>query len=337
MGTKKWGGLLAFFILVSILPQTAAAADPNIYTTVTVTDITSGAAVIGAIFTTDIKIGVTNNTIPPNGLMGVDLWLRFDDAILSVDDADNNPANGTQVTVKNDFFNGTLVEAANEVTTCPGGGSCVHLALSHTGDPVTNHTGSIATITWAATNVGEAGFEIVLPETVLADGDGSSVTINNVTVPSITVMSPGIIQGRVKRQGSRTDHADINVAAYGTGNNVVGSTTTAADGRFDLNVLQDGTYLVQATYPGYLTSQRSGIYVAGATINIGETWLKGGDVNTDNNINILDIVTIISRYGTSGWPASDPVDINDDGDVNIFDLTIAAGNFGRYGPISWSW
>ncbi len=336
MGKERWFILMTLVMMVvGLFPQSVAADDANIYTTVSVSDITSGAAVTGATFTTDIKIGVTNNTVPPNGIMGVDLWLRFNNAVLSVDDADNNPANGTQVTVKNDFFGGSLVQATNEVTTCPGGGTCIHLALSHTGSAVTNHTGAIATVTWAALATGNTGLEIVLPDTVLADANGSAIAINSITVPAITVMAPGVIQSRVRRQGSRTDHGDIAITAYSTSNNVVGTTTTATNGNFSLSVPQGGTYLLQATYPGYLKSQRSNVYIAGATINLAETWLKGGDVNADNNINILDVVTIISRYGTTGWTPEDPVDINDDGIINIFDLTIAAGNFGRYGPVAW--
>jgi hypothetical protein len=92
---------------------------------------------------------------------------------------------------------------------------------------------------------------------------------------------------------------------------------------------------VQASYNGYLKTQKTNVYVVGATVSLGSTELKGGDINGDNNINILDIVSIISKYGTTGWAASQPADINDDGNVNIFDLTIAAGNFGRYGPVNW--
>jgi len=96
-----------------------------------------------------------------------------------------------------------------------------------------------------------------------------------------------------------------------------------------------GTYLVQAWYNGYLKAQKSNVYVVGAQVNLGTVTLPGGDVNSDNNINILDIVSIINQYGTGGYAATEAVDINDDGDVNIFDLTIAAGNFGTYGPLGW--
>jgi hypothetical protein len=92
---------------------------------------------------------------------------------------------------------------------------------------------------------------------------------------------------------------------------------------------------VQAWYNGYLKSQKSNVYVVGANVALGTTTIPGGDVNSDNNINILDIVTIISSYGSTGVPATDPADINDDGTINIFDLTIAAGNFGTYGPLTW--
>jgi len=92
------------------------------------------------------------------------------------------------------------------------------------------------------------------------------------------------------------------------------------------------TYTVNASYPGYLQSQKGSVY---ANVNIGPTKLVGGDVNADNCINILDIVSIVGKFGQTGLPVTDPQDINDDGTVNIFDLTISAGNFGRCGPTTW--
>lgn len=326
---------LSLLLVLGALPAPAIAQSPNVYTSVVVTNITSGAPVVGGTFTTDVHLSITNNATPPVGIMGADLWIRFDPAILAVDDADDNPANGTQVTIRSDFFGGSVIVAANEVATCPSGGTCVHLGLSHTGTPITSRSGAVATITWAALAQGDAALAVALPETVLADQNGADVVVNSVTAPAITVVLPGTVQGRVLRQGTRTDNANTEVTAYSSSGGVVATTTTLADGSFTLSVPRGGTYLVQATYNGYLKAQRSSVYVVGATVNIGDVTLRGGDVNGDNNINILDIVTIISRYGTSGWPATDPADVNDDGTINIYDLTITSGNFGRYGPVAW--
>jgi hypothetical protein len=81
------------------------------------------------------------------------------------------------------------------------------------------------------------------------------------------------------------------------------------------------------------------------TLDFGTVTLRGGDVNGDNAINILDIGAIISRFGRTGAavrssnPActisDDPADINDDGIINISDLAIAAGNWGLVGPRDW--
>lgn len=328
--------MLVLALVIGLLPQydVVSAAAPNYYTSVIVSDVSDGAPVIGGTFQSDVSVSIENNTTPPLGIMGVDLWLQFDSTILGVDDADDNPSNGVQVEVKTDFFGGSVVVAENEVTTCPGGGDCVHLALSHTGSPVANRTGKVATITWAGLAMGDAGLAVTA-DTVLADVDGNDVPINSTTVPTIMVVEPGFIEGTVERQGTRTDHANVDVIAYNASGGVVGNTTTAADGSFVLNVPLGGTYLVQALYNGYLKAQKSNVYVVGGTVDLGTTTLLGGDVNNDNNCNILDIVSIINRYSTTGWPASEPTDINDDGTVNIFDLTIAAGNFGRYGPLAW--
>jgi hypothetical protein len=326
--------LVVLVLLIGVLPQMVLAADPNVYTSIVVSDVTSGAAVIGGAFTTNVSLSIENNATPQTGIMGLDLWLQFDDTILAVDDADDNPGNGIQVTVLSGALGGTVVVAANEVVACPSSGTCAHVALSRTGNPIYNWTGKIATITWAGLAAGPASLAIIT-DTVLSDQNGQDVAINSMVVPTINVIEPGIIEGTVTRQGNRANESKTDIVAYNTSGGVVAFTKTLADGSFTLPVPAGGTYLVQASYNGYLKTQKTNVYVVGATVPLGATTLKGGDVNGDNNINILDIVSIISRYGTTGWAPAEPADINNDGTINIFDLTIAAGNFGRYGPVVW--
>jgi len=335
MVKKLWITALVLVVAVGLLPVAALAQSPNYYTSIIVSDVTSGAPVVGGSFTTDVSLSITNNTTPPLGIMGVDLWLQFDDTIVAVDDANDNPADGTQVYVSTQFFGSSVVIAKNEVVACPSGGMCVHLALATTGSALTNKTGKIATITWAGIAPGAMGMVVLLPDTIVADANGSEVPVNSTTVPAINVVPAGVILGQVLRQGTKTDNADTQIIAYNSTGGVVTDTLTAADGTFSVTVPAGGTYLVQAIYNGYLKAQKSSVYVVGGTVNIGTTTIRGGDVNGDNNINILDIVTIISKFSTSGWTTAEPADINDDGTVNILDLTIAAGNYGKVGPTAW--
>lgn len=345
--------IVAAIILAAMLPVAVGAQSPNTYTSIIVTNILSGAPVVGGTFTTDLQISIANNATPEVGIMGAEIWLSFDPSIVTVDDFDDNPANGIQVEIKNDFFDGELVVGANEViigampATAPAGcaaaGACVHVALSHTGGsgPVTNAAGTVATITWSGLTAGAPAISIVTippgvsPGSVLSNSDGQPIPINSTSVPGITIIDAGTIEGVVRRQGTQTDHANVEVVAIAVGNGVVATATTAADGSFSLAVPVGSTYTVNASYPGYLQSQKGSVYVVGANVNIGPTKLVGGDVNADNCINILDIVSIVGKFGQTGLPVTDPQDINDDGTVNIFDLTISAGNFGRCGPTTW--
>ncbi len=219
MQKKHWSLILAMAMLLSLLPQAVLAQAPNYYTSVIVSDVTSGAPVVGGSFTTDVSLSIVNNATPMLGVMGVDLYLGFDPAIVNVDDADDNPANGVQVSVSTGFFGGSVVVAKHRASygaeTCPGGGSCVHLALSHTGAPITNKTGKIATITWGGLAVGPTGLA-VLTDTVLADVDGNTVPINSTSVPAISIVPAGTITGRVEEQG-QTDFSGVSLTAYNTG------------------------------------------------------------------------------------------------------------------------
>jgi len=139
----------------------------------------------------------------------------------------------------------------------------------------------------------------------------------------------------VNRQGVSAGLGGATLTALSVGGAVITETVTSADGAFSLSVPQGGTYTVQARYPGYMTAQRNDVYVVGASVDIGATTLRGGDINGDNCVNIFDMVMIASVFGTSGFSPLDPKDINDDGVVNIFDLTVAASNFGRCGVTTW--
>jgi len=344
--------LVIIAILAALVPTSVGAQSPETETEIIVTDVVSGAPLVGKNFTTDLQVSITGPVTSTVGVLGVELWVNFDPTVASVHDFDGNASNGTQVEVKNDFFDGNLVVVANEVFTdtpsiphppeCDTQ-ACVHVAASHTGGSgeVTNGTGTVATITWVGLTTGSLAIGIpvvdtgVPPGSVLADSDGNPVPVDTTSVPDIAVTYPGTIEGTVQRQGTRTDDAGVGIVALETGGGVVATTTTITSGNFSLDVPLGGTYAVDASYPGYLHVQKDSVEVLGTTVDIGATKLVGGDVNADNCINILDIVSIVGKFSQSGLPASDPEDINDDGTINIFDLTLAAGNFGLCGPTAW--
>jgi hypothetical protein len=342
--------MLAALVPASVGAQPSGAGGTE--TSISVTDVLSGVPLVGKHFTTDVQISVTSVVTSEVGVLGAEIWVSFDPTVVTVHDFDGDAGNGTQVEIQNDFFDGSLVVVANEVfydmpavshpTECDTQG-CIHVSVSHVGGsgPVTNTTGTVATITWVAQELGSPAIGIsvvgtgVPPGSVLADSDGQPIPIDSTSVPDITVTGVGAIGGIVERQGTRTDHAGVEIAALAVGGGVVTTATTADDGSFTLDVPLGGTYSVDASYPGYLHAGKSSVYVAADPVDIGSAKLVGGDVNADNCINILDIVSIIGDFGLTELDASDPQDINDDGTVNILDLTISAGNFSRCGPTAW--
>jgi hypothetical protein len=173
----------------------------------------------------------------------------------------------------------------------------------------------------------------------MSDPNGMPVIINNRSAPSITILPPGAITGMVTRQGYPAGgYAGSSVSAYNLAGGVVaGPVLTAPDGTFvsPLQVSIGGRYTVVASFRGYLSARKSDVYVVGALADIGPTQLRGGDVNSDNCVNIFDLVTVATWFSQASPPAPAAVDINGDGAINIFDLTITASNFSRCGPTTW--
>ena len=106
--------LVVVAIVTALMPVSVGAQAPGTETSVTVTDVVAGAPLVGKHFTTDLQVSVTSGTLGV-GVMGAEIWLGFDPAVVSVYDFDGDPGNGTQVEIKNGFFDGTLLVVANEV------------------------------------------------------------------------------------------------------------------------------------------------------------------------------------------------------------------------------
>jgi hypothetical protein len=344
--------IVLIIIVVAFIPVPVSAQTFDTQTSISLTDVVSGASLVGTNFATDLQVSITNSGTLGVGVLGAEIWVSFDPDIASVYDADGDDSNGTQVEIKNGFFDGSLVVVANEVfydtpaiphpTECDTQ-ACIHVAFSQVGGsgPVTDGSGTVATITWVGQEIGALAVGIpvvgtgVAPGSVLSDPDGEPIPINNVSVPDIVVTEVGTITGIVERQGASAGYEGVEISALAADGGVVTTATTAADGSFSLEVPLVDTYAVNASYPGYLKAHKNLIEVGSDDVDIGSTRLAGGDVNADNCINILDIVSIIGDFGMDGLDPSAPQDINDDGGVNILDLTIAAGNFSRCGPTAW--
>ena len=325
-------------IALGIVSGSVSAQSPNVYTSIAVGGITSGGPVVGGFFTTPINVSVANSGGSSVAVQGVETYIGFDPAVVDVVDFDNNPTNGVQVEIRSGFFS-TIQTGINlvEYPCSDGSGpACVHVALSQTTGGVTNGSGAIASIRWVALAAG-ATVILPLPSSILSDPNGMPITINTLTAQVVTVVEPGTIVGTLTRQGRTAGgHAGTQVSALSTAGAVVaGPVATAPDGSFVLVVPLGSTYTVMAAYPGYLSAQKSNVYVVGATVDVGSTQLRGGDVNSENCVNIFDLVTVAAWFSAASPPAPAAVDINDDGVVNIFDLTITASNFSRCGPTAW--
>ena len=301
-------------------------------------------SVIGGDTTLNLVINVAN--INP-GVSGAEIYLGYDPALMTPPSTPNGAAE-----VMPDFFGSSTVNI-NEVlpaAQCPGGASpCVHLVVA--GPAQVTQNGVAARFHFRGLAEGSACFTVL--QSVLKDADGFNVTHTAATQQCVPVIFRVTATGVVQRQGVPANPntgggtlACSTVTASGTSS--LGPVNTNTSGGFQLPNLQIGTYTIRAVYPGYLASEKTGInIVAGSatTLNLGTTTLRGGDVNGDNAINILDIGSIISKFGQAGVAVrsasatcsvtDEPADINDDGLVNISDLAIAAGNWGNVGPKPW--
>jgi Leucine-rich repeat (LRR) protein len=211
------------------------------------------------------------------------------------------------------------------------------------GSAQTTKTGLAASFQFTGIKEGTACFGVTGSKMV--DADGFDVTFDAAPEQCIT-LKPILTQAKVLRQGisaspnpSGGSLACTSVTANGTASGMH-SATTDQNGEFRMDNLAIATYTVRASYPGYLDSETQNVTVNSSLVMHLETpTLVGGDVNGDGAVNILDIGTIVSKFGQAGVAmksasvdcsvTDESSDINDDGLINISDLAITAGNWGK--------
>lgn len=141
-------------------------------------------------------------------------------------------------------------------------------------------------------------------------------------VGGVPVSGAVLLQGRSDHSGSQILLSDQPCAAAEFAG--AAAITTAA-GQFEL-LLPASVRCLRAVQPGYLAAQ-----VANPAGNLGSVTLLAGDLNGDQQVNILDLARAAGSFDTSDSAA----DLDVSGMVDILDLVLIAQNFKLTGPTAW--
>ncbi|MBA3874234.1 MAG: DUF2012 domain-containing protein, partial [Anaerolineae bacterium] len=144
-------------------------------------------------------------------------------------------------------------------------------------------------------------------------------------VPSLTPM-PGIISGVVQYE-KHIDQTGITVKVL-SGGAPFADGTINADGSFQLNNVPAGSYVVQFSAPGYLSTTAAVDVQAGQGATVQVT-LIAGDIDGNGAIDLADATFIGANYDIQSPPAPEQADLNGDGTINLLDLVLVGKNFGK--------
>lgn len=138
----------------------------------------------------------------------------------------------------------------------------------------------------------------------------------------------GTVTGNVLLQGSSNFEGAIV--------SVLGTTITRsvlADGSYCLDDVPAGVQTIVFSKNHYLTKKKIVTIVHEETTSLESVFLKTGDLNNDNKVDLYDIVLLSKTYekvaGETGYNMTG--DINEDGTVNILDLKLVATNYDLVG------
>ncbi len=270
-------------------------------------DPTSTQVGVGASFNMDVRIENTQN------LYGIETTIRFNPAILEVTDADP-AAPGVQVN------RGSWLPASTHVVTntVDNAGGLIRFAATLVSPaPALTGSGALVSIPFRAKATGNT--PVAFDSLKVVDASATPLPANRLDGQVTVTGNQATLTGKALLEG-RTDHSGILVQLAGGP-----STTTGADGSYSL-VTAPGTYTVTFSHASYLAQATTVTASAGATVNVPQVTLLGGDINADHKVDILDLAAVGAQFGSTS-PSPPTVDINGDGRVDIIDIVLVAKNF----------
>jgi len=339
--------IIAFVLaLIVSIPATSASAAGTL--TVTLASANTSPVFVGSELDIDLIFSAVG--VSPNVSLAT-IYLSYDpDFVEPIGyPIDANAA----VVSRSGFFNPNLIFSPSFDLTDPPSGcqitQCIYLLVG--GTALTTKIGAVARFRFRVKAEGEVNFEVKKLDVKNVNGDDVvDITPASDVKLSVTAYSDTngsvytTITGNVLKKDKPSGPSEcIKISATQTGSTISYPDSTDINGNFKNLYLYPNTYNLKAEYPGYLSSQKSlTIKSIGQPddLDVGTTILRGGDVNKDNSINMIDIQMIINQHGKTagvvgcessnavpyGW--LDPIDINDDKIINISDLAIAIGNYG---------
>lgn len=352
MNTHKWIVTIMLVLALAMPATSVSAQSPS--TSVSFSPPTPNPGVVGGDISFTLVLNVAN--IVP-GVAGVEIWFTYPAAFVTP---------SPTVEPLPDFFGPSVVTSyeifpppAGCPATAPVVGPCIHLVVA--GPAQVTRSGAAARFHFVGIAPAPPPASVcfgLATAVAMVDANGFPVVAPPaLPVPQCVPIVPSIVTGIVLRQGTPAvppgpgTLACSEVRVISGGVVIFGPVFTGPAGAFAIPLvgsLAGGVHTLRAEYPGYLASQNTiTIGTGGGLLDVGPTTLRGGDINGDNRINILDVGIIIGNFGAIGVPVrssapgacpgpDEPADINDDGVVNISDLAIIAGaNFGMVGPTPW--
>ncbi|MBO5479083.1 MAG: peptidoglycan DD-metalloendopeptidase family protein, partial [Clostridia bacterium] len=105
---------------------------------------------------------------------------------------------------------------------------------------------------------------------------------------------------------------------------------TNADGSYEIDIAEVGTYQLVVAKTGYLSYTVTNIEVQpGDTIDLGEYALLAGDVISDGEIKLNDLVNLNDNIGVVITEENKIFDLNEDGNIDSLDRQILKKNYAK--------
>lgn len=103
-----------------------------------------------------------------------------------------------------------------------------------------------------------------------------------------------------------------------------------ADFSWAIEEVEDGTYTIVVSKPGWLAQQVNDVVVSGQDVVVATITLSAGDANSDGLVNASDLSMLLGGFGAGSADETYATNIDFNGDciVNASDLSLLLGSFG---------